>query len=352
MAYPASKTAAVDNATPMLATQLNALEDKVGINDSADPNSLDYAVNHASGVVQSHINDTENPHGVAAAQILPDMTGHAGEALMNNGSVIYWGSANPAVFDYASLADGGYIGPRHTGVVGETVAVGQTVYLKSADSRWWKTLATAEGTMSISPRIVLDISEGGSAGDTVILGLPGCFLRNDAWGFTTNGAGLYQSDVTPGALSASAPNTLGYIVQPMALVTDVDNIIHFNPDPTYAEVGSGSTIIRVPHAWTMLDAVDARTFPGFTVSLPSGQSAAIVKATYQIGSGTSILATLQKNGSDITDPDYDQVTVGTTPASTTANVALADGDYISLKTETPSGAPTDLSYTVFVEYTK
>jgi hypothetical protein len=101
----------------------------------------------------------------------------------------------------------------------------------------------------------------------------------------------------------------------------------------------------------MLDAVDGRTFPGFTVSLPVGQTAKLVKCTYRLGSGTSIGAKLTINGSDATG--FTGLTVATNPASVVpADVILADGDYIALVTDTPTGTPKDLSFTIFVEYTK
>lgn len=46
MAFPTSKTNAVDTVTEIIAAQLNNLEDKVGIDNSTDANSLDYKVNN------------------------------------------------------------------------------------------------------------------------------------------------------------------------------------------------------------------------------------------------------------------------------------------------------------------
>jgi microcystin-dependent protein len=46
MAFPNSFTAAVDAVTTVAAALLNQLETKVGVNNSTDPNSLDYKINH------------------------------------------------------------------------------------------------------------------------------------------------------------------------------------------------------------------------------------------------------------------------------------------------------------------
>lgn len=44
MAYPTNKTVAVDGTTDVLATHINKLEDKVGIDSSSDADSLDYRI--------------------------------------------------------------------------------------------------------------------------------------------------------------------------------------------------------------------------------------------------------------------------------------------------------------------
>lgn len=49
MAFPTAKTNAVDNTTEILAAHINNLEDKVGIDGSADADSLDYKVSNVSG---------------------------------------------------------------------------------------------------------------------------------------------------------------------------------------------------------------------------------------------------------------------------------------------------------------
>lgn len=49
MAFPTAKTNAVDNTTEIVAAHLNNLEDKVGIDNSTDPDSLDYQLKNTTG---------------------------------------------------------------------------------------------------------------------------------------------------------------------------------------------------------------------------------------------------------------------------------------------------------------
>lgn len=49
MAFPTAKTNAVDNTTEIVAAHLNNLEDKVGIDSSSDPDSLDYQLKNTTG---------------------------------------------------------------------------------------------------------------------------------------------------------------------------------------------------------------------------------------------------------------------------------------------------------------
>jgi len=46
MAYPNAFTAAIDGVTTVAAALINQLETKVGVNNSTDPTSLEYKVNH------------------------------------------------------------------------------------------------------------------------------------------------------------------------------------------------------------------------------------------------------------------------------------------------------------------
>lgn len=144
--------------------------------------------------------------------------------------------ANPSLAAYATLADHAYIGFTITGVAGETLAAGEPVYLKAADSRWWQTRATAAATMSVAPMLVV---VGGNAGATITL-LKYGYFRDDSFSFTVNGATLYGGDDTAGTIITTAPSDVGDQVQIYGKVTDVDNIIEWDPDASIVTVGDGT----------------------------------------------------------------------------------------------------------------
>jgi hypothetical protein len=120
---------------------------------------------------------------------------------------------------------------------------------------------------------------------------------------------------------------------------------------TLTNCTGGTQSLRIPHTFALLDAVDARTFPGIFISLPTGQTAKLASCSYKISGGTSVGAKLTKNGSDATG--FTGISVTPTAASTTPTaVTLADGDFIALVTSSPTGSPLNLSFSIFVEYTK
>lgn len=314
-------------------------------------------------------------------------------------------AAQAAGVKWAPAASGGtwgiptanlsYSGIPLTGIAGATLSFGQAVYQGSADKRLYPAKADAVGTMAAVGVVVV----GGNALDTVTY-IDNGYIRNDSWAWTvgsSQGGKVYVSPTSAGTVTQTAPNTVGQQLQELGYAEDV-NILRIFVNGLLVEIGSGltdlasevmgvlsavnggagmvsglmkangsgtvsaavagtdyvapgGTTIRLPHAWTMLDGVDARTFPGFRVSLPSGQSAKLVACKYQISSGTSVAAQINVNGSAATG--FTGISVTTTPGTTDpADVTLADDDLIELVTSSPTGTPLNLSFTVFIEYTK
>ena len=111
--------------------------------------------------------------------------------------------------------------------------------------------------------------------------------------------------------------------------------------------------VRNGHTWAISGEVnvaagDTDFVIPFFVSLASGQTAKVVKARYVINGGTNCNVKVQKNGVDVTG--FTNITVTTTIAETDpADVALADNDKLSLIVNSVSGAPTNLTFTLFVE---
>ena len=86
----------------------------------------------------------------------------------------------------------------------------------------------------------------------------------------------------------------------------------------------------------------------FVPILSASQTTKIIGARHKIVSGTSIVAQLQRNGSNIGTA----MTITPTKATTTfTEVVLADGDEIGLVLSSPVGTPMHLSLTVMFEHT-
>lgn len=127
------------------------------------------------------------------------------------------------------------------------------------------------------------------------------------------------------------------------------------PDAASTLAKVGGIVVRVPHTWAIagliaVPAGDTDFICPFYVPVPSGQTAALVGCRYSINSGTSATVKLQKNGVDATG--FTAISVTTTPTTTDpANVALADGDALALVVTAVNTAPTNMSFTVWIEYT-
>lgn len=114
-----------------------------------------------------------------------------------------------------------------------------------------------------------------------------------------------------------------------------------------------SAPIRLGHTWALSGTVavpvgDTDYILPFFVSLAAGQKQRIVKARYRINSGTSVTASVQKNGVNVTG----YINLSITPTTTEvvpATVALADNDMIALVVSAVAGAPKNMTFTLFIE---
>lgn len=87
-----------------------------------------------------------------------------------------------------------------TGIAGETITIGQLVYFKSSDSRWWKTDADTASTVE---NVILGIAQGaGSAGGSIASGVLIQGIDGSQTGLTANT--VYYASNTAGGLSTSA----------------------------------------------------------------------------------------------------------------------------------------------------
>ena len=124
-------------------------------------------------------------------------------------------------------ADHSGVGLYTVGTVGETVAMGDVLYMKS-DGKFWKADADAAATM---PGMVLAMVAitANSTGNLLHFG----YFRDDTWNWTVGGL-LYVS-ITPGNPTQTAPSGTGDQVQVVGTAVSAD-VIFFNPSPVLVEV--------------------------------------------------------------------------------------------------------------------
>ncbi len=135
------------------------------------------------------------------------------------------GDVDPTPADDHSIT-----GPQATMTAGENLTIGQLCYLKS-DGKWWKAKADAIGTMPGMAIAAASIT----ADEAGVFALPGAFVRDDTWNWTTLGGFIYVSEATAGVVTQSAPATTGNQVQIIGIAYTAD-IIMFNPSPVIVEV--------------------------------------------------------------------------------------------------------------------
>jgi hypothetical protein len=89
-----------------------------------------------------------------------------------------------------------------SGTAGEDLVLGDIVYLKAADGRWWKAKADAEATMPSRGVAAATINTAASG----VIMQKG-FMALDAWSAQVVGATVYVSAGTAGAPTTTAPAT-------------------------------------------------------------------------------------------------------------------------------------------------
>lgn len=129
-------------------------------------------------------------------------------------------------------ADGKYSGITCDGVLGDTLAFGDLVYLNTTDQRW--ELADADAESSSGNVILAIVLSGGVDGNTRLLLLQG-FIRENDWNFTSFGQALYVS-TTAGDMSQTAPIDTGDIVRVVGYAGTTADEIHFNPSNNWIEL--------------------------------------------------------------------------------------------------------------------
>ena len=127
----------------------------------------------------------------------------------------------------------GYSGIVEDGIAGYgDTAVGELVYLASADGKWEKADADAEATTKPELAMVLSVV----AADATVLLLKYGYIRVDTFSITNDGAPLFAG-CTEGAIVELAPSGTGDCVRRIGSVYDASaHTIFFNPDGIWLEI--------------------------------------------------------------------------------------------------------------------
>jgi hypothetical protein len=129
----------------------------------------------------------------------------------------------------AALSDHGYHGITLTGRnYGESVTLGQLVYLSDADGEWKIADADAAGKWP-ARGIAVNSNGNGQAAIVLVFGV----MRDDSWSWT-EGSSLYMH-TTAGAMSHTAPSSSGSCVQIVGFALEAHEVF-FNFTGVYAEI--------------------------------------------------------------------------------------------------------------------
>jgi hypothetical protein len=133
------------------------------------------------------------------------------------------------VLDSALSADGKYSGITEVVTAGETIAFGEIVYLKAADSQWYLTDADADSTAG-AVRIAIAVTTGADNGSMTILTYGK--IRADAkFPALTVGAPVYIS-TTAGAVQTAQPSGTDDVIRIVGHANTTDELF-FNPSNDY-----------------------------------------------------------------------------------------------------------------------
>ena len=156
-------------------------------------------------------------------------------AISSGGVVTFSQSVDHALdahFD-SSPADETVSGITATFTAGEDLVRGEVVYFKAGDSKMWKAVASAAGTMPVAAMAAADISAD-AAGKFLLFG----FLQdNGTFPSYTVGADLYAPEAETSSENVpeeAAPDSDGDFVQLVGYAVTA-NSVFFNPDQTIIE---------------------------------------------------------------------------------------------------------------------
>jgi hypothetical protein len=129
----------------------------------------------------------------------------------------------------SSLADNNsWQGDILTGTAGESLSLGDFVYFKFSDKKWYKALANTYATARCNG-CWLQTSAANATGNILIRGT----VRMDTWTWTTNAVWLSTS--TAGIGTSTTPSTSTNLIQYLGMALDY-NTLFFTPSHDIGEV--------------------------------------------------------------------------------------------------------------------
>lgn len=143
----------------------------------------------------------------------------------------------PILLDAALSADGKYSGTCEAGTAGETLVFGNLVYLKAADSKWWKADSNASATSTAKLGICVLAADADAA--TTIL-LFGKVNAASLYPTLTIGAKVYVGE-TAGNIQVAAPTGVTDIIRVVGFANTADELF-FAPMPSVDKLSSKSGI--------------------------------------------------------------------------------------------------------------
>ena len=127
-----------------------------------------------------------------------------------------------------------------------------------------------------------------------------------------------------------------------------DNTLYWWNGTAWISARAAVKTLRTGNTWAVSGALAAGALPAIFVpeATSAGQAATLVAVRAAIGSGTSIVAQMLLNGSNLGSA----ITVTPTAASTAFSQAITDLDRLGVSLSAPTGSPADLSLTAIFEH--
>lgn len=181
--------------------------------------------------------DGTTEHNLIAAleNVVEDTTPELGGDLDSNGKDIILGDAvthtSSILLNDSALSDEKWSGTTIKGTGGDTSAVGDLMYLKTADGEWYKTDGILDGTdtaFALKLGVCVLATTDGAATEILLDGV----IASAAFPTLTIGAPVYMSD-TAGDMVVAQPSTTNFAIRVLGYAVSA-TVLHFQPSNDYS----------------------------------------------------------------------------------------------------------------------